>query len=325
MIEIGYALSSEEHPPLDLVRYAARAEESGFTFALISDHFHPWITRQGNSPFAWSVIGGISQVTRQLRLGTGVTCPILRYPPPVIAQAAATAACMLPGRFFLGVGTGERLNEHILGEHWPSHAVRLARLEEAVGIIRGLWKGEVYQHHGTYYTVEDARIFTLPRTLPPIYVAAAGQDSAKTAGKVGDGFITTSPDKKLIEAFRSGGGAGKPCIGQVTVCYAADAAQARKTAYEWWPEAALTGPEDTELLDPPEFDRAVKIVTEDQVAQAIVCGPNPQDHLQRIQKFVDAGFDQVYVHQVGPDQESFFTFYQRNVLPHFGSSQSKAA
>jgi G6PDH family F420-dependent oxidoreductase len=325
MAEIGYALSSEEHPPLDLVRHAARAEQVGFSFALISDHFHPWVSRQGNSPFAWSVIGGISQVTKQLRLGTGVTCPILRYPPPLIAQAAATAACMLPGRFFLGVGTGERLNEHILGAHWPAQSVRLEMLEEAVRIIRDLWKGDVSSHHGEYFTVEDAKIYTLPQQPPPIYVAASGEDAAKAAGRIGDGFISTSPDKTLVETFRSAGGSGKPCIGQLTVCYAADPAQARRTAYEWWPEAALTGPESTELLDPPQFDQAVKVVTEDQVAKAIVCGPDPQPHIQRIQQYVEAGFDHVYVHQVGPDQEGFFTFYAQHVLPHFRGSSTRGS
>lgn len=324
MAEIGYALSSEEATPNDLVRYARRAEESGFAFALISDHFHPWIPRQGNSPFAWSVIGGISQVTRRLRLGTGVTCPLIRYPVPIVAQAAATAAAMLPGRFFLGVGTGERLNEHILGTHWPAPDERRAMLVEAIGIIRELWKGGMQSHHGTYFTVEDAQIFTRPDPLPPIYIAAAGPEMAETAGRYGDGLISTSPQASLIQKFRQAGGQGKPSIGQLTVCWAADAASARKTAHAWWPEAALTGPENTELAIPEQFEQAVQVVTEEQVAKAIVCGPDPEQHVQRIQKFLDAGFDQVYVHQVGPDQEGFFQFYAQQVLPRFHPSQRRA-
>src|SRR5690349_22926050 len=174
MLEIGYSLSSEEHRPNDLVRAARRAEEVGFTFALISDHFHPWIDKQGQSPFVWSVLGGIAQATERLRLGTGVTCPILRYHPAILAQAAATVAAMMPGRFFLGVGTGENLNEHVLGQHWPPYTVPLEMLEEAIGVLRLLWQGGVQSHRGRYYTVENARIYTLPEQPVPIYVAGTG-------------------------------------------------------------------------------------------------------------------------------------------------------
>lgn len=265
------------------------------------------------------MIGAIAQETKQLRLGTGVTCPIIRYHPAIVAQAAATAADMMPGRFFLGVGTGERLNEHVLGTHWPEHAVRLAMLEEAVGIMRELWKGQNFSHHGKYYTVEDARLYTVPEQLPPIYVAASGPDSAQAAGRFGDGFISTSPEESLVQAFEKSGGTGKPRYAQMTVCWAASEDQARQTAYAWWPEAALTGPENTELIDPPQFEKAVKIVTVEQVAKSIVCGPDPKPHIERLQKYIDAGFDHVYVHQVGPDQEGFFRFYQQNVLPQIQS------
>src|ERR671915_534940 len=193
MIEIGYSLSSEEMPPKDLVRFAKRAEEVGFGFALVSDHYHPWIKRQGQSPFVWAVIGGISQVTERLSLGTGVTCPILRIHPAIIAQAAATAAMMMPGRFFLGVGTGENLNEHILGAAWPSGDVRLEMLEEAIDVIRLLWQGGYQSHRGRYYTVEDARLYTLPEAPPPIMVAASKPGAAELAGGQ-DGLIGVSPE-----------------------------------------------------------------------------------------------------------------------------------
>src|SRR5437764_1742725 len=181
MAEIGYALSSEEHPPSNLVRFAQCAEEAGFSFALISDHFHPWLDRQGHSPFVWSVIGAIAQVTERLRLGTGVTCPLMRYHPAIVAQAAATCAAMMPGRFFLGLGSGENLNEHILGEGWPSAPVRQDMLEEAIDIIRLLWQGGEHSFDGTYFTVDHARVYTLPAEPPPLFLAAAGTKSAEMA------------------------------------------------------------------------------------------------------------------------------------------------
>ena len=317
MAEIGYALSSEEHAPNDLVRYARRAEEMGFTFALISDHFHPWISRQGQSPFVWSVIGGIAQATERLRLGTGVTCPTIRYHPAIIAQAAATAAAMMPGRFFLGVGTGEALNEHITGHRWPPHEIRLAMLEEAIQVIRQLWQGGSQTHHGQFYTVEDARIYTLPAAPPQLLVAAGGQSAVEVAGRIGDGLIGTSPEAQLVQQFDAAGGAGKPRYGQITVCWAKDEATARRTAFEWWPNAAVKGQLSQELPTPSFFEQAAQMVREEDVAQTIICGPDPQRHIQAIQQFVDAGYDHVYVHQVGPDQEGFFRFYQAEVLPKF--------
>src|SRR5215211_9294726 len=200
-IKLGYALSSEEHTPNDLVRHASLAEAAGFTFALISDHYHPWLDRQGHSPFVWAVIGGIAQATTRLHLGTGVTCPTTRIHPAIIAQAAATAAAMMPGRFFLGVGTGENLNEHILGEHWPPHDLRLAMLEEAVEVIRLLWQGGTQTYRGCYYVVENACIYTLPDELPPILIAASGPKAAAAAGRLGEGLISTSPQESIVEQF----------------------------------------------------------------------------------------------------------------------------
>src|SRR5438132_883415 len=194
MVELGYALSSEEHPPRDLVHFAKRAEEAGFSFALISDHYHPWTTKQGQSPFVWSVIGGIAAVTETLRLGSGVTCPTMRIHPAIIAQAAATAAAMMPGRFFLGVGSGENLNEHILGDVWPPPDVRLERLAEAIGVIRKLWRAGVQNHRGRYYTVVNAQLFSLPEELPPIYVAASGAKALRMAAQIGDGLIGLAPE-----------------------------------------------------------------------------------------------------------------------------------
>ncbi|MFO7168699.1 MAG: TIGR03557 family F420-dependent LLM class oxidoreductase [Chloroflexota bacterium] len=315
MPQIGYAMSSEEHTPNDLVRHARRAEEVGFSFALISDHFHPWVDRQGHSPFVWSVLGGIARATERMPVGTGVTCPTIRIHPAIIAQAAATVAAMMPGRFFLGVGTGENLNEHILGDRWPPHDVRLAMLEEAVDVMRLLWQGGTKTHRGQYYTVENARLYTLPDEPPPIMVAASGPKAAEAAGRIGDGLINTAPDAQVAQTFERSGGAGKPRYAQVTVCWARDEAQARRTAHEIWPNAGLTGELSQELPTPAHFEQAVELVTEDAVAEQVVYGPDPERHIAQIRKYLDAGYDHVYVHQVGPDQEGFFEFYSRSVLP----------
>ncbi len=317
MPEIGYALVSEEHRPNELVRNARLAEEAGFSFALISDHFHPWVEAQGQSPFVWSVIGGIAQVTSRLRLGTGVTCPTIRIHPAIIAQAAATAAEMMPGRFFLGVGTGESLNEHILGGAWPSATIRRDMLEEAIDLIRTLWKGGNRNYDGNYFTVQNARIYTLPDRLPEILVAAGGPRAAELAGEIGDGLIVTAPDRAVVQRFVEAGGSGKPRIGQISSCWATDEAAARRTAHRIWPNAALPGELSQELPLPRHFEQAAQMLSEEDVAAAVICGPDPQRHIARIQEFIDAGVDQIYVHQAGPDQEGFFRFYQREVLPHF--------
>jgi coenzyme F420-dependent glucose-6-phosphate dehydrogenase len=325
MTDIGYALSCEEHPPNDLVRNARQAEEAGFSFALISDHFHPWTDRQGHSPFVWSVIGAIAHATERLRLGTGVTCPTVRIHPAIVAQAAATSAAMMPGRFFLGVGTGENLNEHILGDHWPSAAVRREMLEEAVDVIRKLWKGDLVEHRGRHYTVENARLYTLPDEPPPIMVAAAGPEAARLAGRIGDGFVGTAPQSDLLDTFTAAGGEGKPRYGMVTVCYAEDEARARRTAHEWWPNIAIPGELGQILPQPAHFEEAAGNVSEDDVAELVGCGPDPERHVEFIQRFVDAGYDHVYVHQVGPDQERFLRFYEREVLPRVGAATPAGA
>jgi coenzyme F420-dependent glucose-6-phosphate dehydrogenase len=323
-VELGYAISSEEHRPLDLVRNAALAEEAGFTFALVSDHFHPWIDRQGESAFVWSVLGGIALATERLVVGTGVTCPTIRIHPAIVAQAAATAASMLPGRFFLGVGTGENLNEHVLGQRWPSTEIRREMLEEAVDVMRELWRGELTSHRGRHYTVENARIYTLPEEEIEVMVAAGGPEAAELAGRIGDGLVGTSPEGELLAAFDEAGGAGKPRYGQVTVCWAGREPEARRTAFEWWPNAALQGPLAQELPLPSHFEAASGMVGEDDVAEAIVCGPDPEAHIAKIDEYREAGYTHVYVHQVGPDQEGFFRFYTSEILPHYERVATRA-
>jgi len=323
MIEIGYALSSEEHTPTDLIDHARLAEDAGFTFALISDHFHPWIDRQGESPFVWSVLGGIARATDRLVVGTGVTCPTIRIHPAIIAQAAATTASLMPNRFFLGLGTGENLNEHVVGMGWPSLEIRTEMLEEAVDVIRQLWTGEQVSHRGEYFTVENARIYSLPERLPPIYLAAGGEKAARQAASIGDGIIGTGPEDSLISAYAQAGGRG-PRFGQVTVCWAGSEAEAKRTAREWWPTVAIHGEATQELPLPAHFEQLAGSVTEDQVAEAVPCGPNPEPHLAKVREYLDAGFDHVYLHQVGPDQRGFVDFAARELLPALRPSPVRA-
>jgi G6PDH family F420-dependent oxidoreductase len=242
---------------------------------------------------------------------------MIRTHPAIIAQAAATIGSMMPGRFFLGVGTGENLNEHILGDKWPASDVRREMLAEAVEVIRLLWQGETSSHIGQFYEVENARIYTLPDELPEIYVAASGERAAELAGQIGDGLITTSPDKKVIQTFDRAGGKGKPRIGQYTVSYNRDERKARQIAREWWPTAALGGELSQELPLPAHFEQATKDVTEEQVCKDMPCGPDPAQHIESIQKYIDAGMTHIYVHQIGPNQEEFFEFYANEILPHF--------
>jgi len=312
-MKIGYALSSEEHSPVDLVRFAQRAEAIGFEFALISDHFHPWVDKQGHSAMVWCTIGAIAQATSRLRLGTGVTCPIRRIHPAIVAQAAATAATLMPGRFFLGVGAGENLNEHIFGDYWPSPDERQEMLEEAIDVIRLLWEGGYQTHRGKHYRVENARIYSRPDELPPIAVAAGGPQAARLAAEKGDALISTAPDEELVKAYREAGGNG-PIYGQLTVCFDKDEARAIKTALEVWPNAGLGGELSYELPLPRHFEQAAEVLTEEDVAESVVCGADVDRYLEKITEFEDAGFDHVYLHQVGRDQESFFQFAQRELL-----------
>ena len=317
MVQLGYKVSSEEFGPNTLVENAVKAEHTGFGQALISDHYHPWMDVQGQSPFVWSVIGGIAQRTSQLRLGTGVTAPIVRIHPAIIAQAAATAADMMPGRFFLGVGTGELLNEHITGEHWPPISVRQEMLTEAVEIIRQLWQGGYQTIDGDYYTVDNARLYTLPDELPPIYVAASGEESATMAGRIGDGLITTAPDPATAKAFAKAGGKGKPTHAEMQVCWAKTEDEGLEPAVKVWGYSGLPGQLSQELALPLYFQEAATLVTKDVMAKSVVAGPDPEKYHQMIQKYVDAGYEHVYLHQIGPDQDGFFDFAKTELLPTY--------
>ncbi len=315
MTKIGYFLSCEEWGPRELLDQARMAEEAGFEGLWISDHYHPWISKQGNSPFLWSVIGGLSQATR-LPVTTGVVYPTMRIHPAIIAQAAATSAVMLEGRFALGVGTGENLNEHIFGDPWPSTDVRLEMLEEAIEVMRLLWEGGQKSHYGKYYTVENAQVWTLPKEPPPILISGFGPKAIQLAGRIGDGYCGVAPYAELVSLFRFSGGGDKPAHAGKKVCWGEEEAEARKLAYRLWrPTDALPGELGQELPTPAHYEQAVSLVTEDMAAESFVCGPDPERHLEAIQEYIDAGYDEVYVQQIGPEQEGFFRFYEKEILP----------
>jgi G6PDH family F420-dependent oxidoreductase len=315
-MKLGYFLSCEEFSPRELLWQARRAEAAGFAGLWISDHYHPWIEAQGQSPFVWSVIGALTEATERLPVTTAVTCPTVRIHPAVIAQAAATSAAMLgSGRFRLGVGSGEALNEHILGDPWPPADVRLEMLEEAIEVMRELWSGRQIEHRGRHYRVENARIYTLPDEPPPVYVSGFGPKSIALAARVGDGYCSTSPDADAVRRFREQGGGEKPCQAGMKVCWGEDEAAARRTAYERWPNEVLPGELAQVLPNPAHYEQACELVTEEMIGEAVVCGSDVDRHLERIQAYADAGFDGLYVGQIGPEQEGFFAFYEREILP----------
>ena len=315
MPELGFAISSEDHPPNELVRQAALAERAGFTFCLISDHYHPWSDAQGHSPFVWSTLGGIAQATEKIRVGTGVTCPMIRIHPAIVAQAAATVACMMPGRFFLGVGSGENLNEHILGDRWPLPDERLELLEESVEVMRLLWQGGEQTYRGKHYTVDHARVYDVPDKGVEVYVAATAPQAAELAGRIGDGFISTAPEQEYVQNFESAGGKGKEKLGMMHCAYDADAKKGLERATKLWPNLALKGPLGQDLATPSDFEAAAEMVDEEDVAETTPCGPDPEPYLKEIAKYADAGFTHVYIHQIGDNQDEFAEFAAKELMP----------
>jgi G6PDH family F420-dependent oxidoreductase len=313
-MRIGYFLSTEEFAPAELLEQARAAERSGFEALWISDHYHPWSDAQGQSAFVWSMIGALSQVCR-LPITTAVTCPTVRIHPAVVAQAAATSAVLCEGRFVLGVGSGEALNEHIFGDPWPTADVRLEMLEEAVEVIRTLWSGEFVNHRGRHYTVEQARIYTLPERPPPIYMSGFGPKAIALAGRIADGYISTAPVGDMVREFREAGGAGKPTQAGFKACFAPDVDEAARIAHEKWATSALPGELAQVLASPRHLEQASQLVRPEMIREKFVCGPDPEPHLQKIDEYAKAGFDEVYVTNSGPNHDGFFELYATQVLP----------
>lgn len=312
MVTLGYFLSSEEHTPAALVEQARLAEDAGFDALWISDHFHPWNDEQGHSPFVWSVIGAIAQVTT-LPITTAVTCPIMRVGPVITAQAAATSAVMTDGRFRLGVGTGEALNEQVLGDHWPSAPRRLEMLEESVALMRELWQGGVVEHHGTHFTAENARIYTLPEQPPEVWVSAFGPRAAEVAGRIGDGLVTTSVDEEVLSTFRSAGGR-RTSVG-FKVCWAETEEAGVERAHRLWANAGLPGELAQVLPTPRHIEQASQLVTTDATRESVTCGPDEGRHRASYEPFLEAGFDEIYVGNIGADYRPMIEAYGEKVLP----------
>lgn len=313
-MRIGYFLATEEFSPAELLAQAKLAEQSGFEALWISDHYHPWNDAQGQSAFVWSMIGALSQVCR-LPITTAVTCPTVRIHPAVVAQAAATSAVLCEGRFVLGLGSGEALNEHIFGDPWPNADVRLEMLEEAVEVMRKLWTGEFVNHRGRYYTVENARIYTLPDSPPPVYLSGFGSKSIALAGRIADGYISTPPVAEMVREFRESGGGDKPTQAGFKACFAGDTEEAVRIAHERWPNSGLPGELSQVLASPRHIEQASQLVTADQIRDKFVCGPDPDGHLEKIEQYAKAGYDEVYVTNVGTNHEDFFRLYATEVFP----------
>jgi G6PDH family F420-dependent oxidoreductase len=314
MLKLGYKLMSEEHGPADLVRNAQRAEQAGFDFAAISDHFFPWLEEQGHASLAWSVLGALANATRRIGLMTAVTCPTMRYHPAIIAQGAATVALLSNNRFTLGLGAGERLNEHVIGAGWPGRGERLERLSEAVEIIQGLLAGTLTNYRGHHLQLDHARLFDRPDRKPAVAIAAGGIEAARLAGRKGDALIVTEPRPELIEAYAGVGGSG-PRYAEVALCYAERAEDARKTAHRYFRWSVAGWPVMAELPDTEGFAAASKHVSPETVAQAVSCGPSPEHHLEAIDRYARAGYDHIILVQVGPQQNEFIEFYQRRLAP----------
>jgi G6PDH family F420-dependent oxidoreductase len=312
MTRYGYFLASEEHLPGELVRQARLAEQAGFEGLWISDHFHPWLDEQGESSFVWSVIGAISETT-SLPVTTAVTCPMVRVPPAIIAQAAATTALLTGGRFTLGLGSGEALNEHITGHAWPSAEERLDMLEEAVQVIRDLFTGKLITHRGKHYTVDTARLYSVPDSPPPIFMSGFGDKAIKLAARIADGYMCVQPNADFVRLYRDSGGGDRPVQGGLKVCWGPDAGTARKTMHRLWRTDEIPG-EAAQLLPlPRHFRQLGDLIPEEDISAP--CGPDPDAHLAGIRAYTDAGFDEVYVSQAGSEQDGFFEFYAEQVLP----------
>lgn len=312
MTKYGYFLSSEELGPQELVRTAQLAEQAGFERIWVSDHYHPWTTEQGESPFVWSVIGAIAATT-SLEITTAVTCPTYRIHPAVLAQATATTEALAPGRFRFGIGSGEALNEHILGDPWPPVSVRLERLEEAVEVIRELWSGKTVTHEGKHFTVHNARLFSLPDEPPPIYLSGFGPEATELAARIADGWITTKPDAENLQLFRKTN-QGVTQAG-TKICWAPTEEEAAQTALRLWGHQGQGGQASQDLPTWESFEAMAESNSVEEVAKSVPCGPDAERAAASIREYVDAGFDEVFISQMGRDQEGGIRFLAEQVLP----------
>lgn len=307
----------EEHGPRTLLDNAVRAEEAGFQLLSISDHYHPWLSSQGHSPFAWSVLGALTTRTASPLISL-VTCPIKRYHPAVVAHMAATTACLARRGFTLGLGAGESLNEHVVGGEWPDPGVRHLQLHEAVEIIRRLFSGEEITHYGEWFIVDRARLYTLPEEPTPIALAAGGTDAARLGAELDTGLVTVGPNTELVEAYRDAGGNG-PVIGQASACWHTDAGEAKRVMRERWRQGVLGWDVNAELPTPAAFEAATQTVREDDVVGSKPIGNDLDAFLKSLNQFRDAGYDRVVIHNIGREQQDFLAWAERHLLPAWRS------
>jgi G6PDH family F420-dependent oxidoreductase len=316
MTAFGYTMMCEQASPDQLVRDLQSAERAGFDFSVISDHYAPWLTSQGHSGYAWSILGAAAQATERIPLMTFVTCPTMRYHPAVVAQKAATVQILSGGRFRLGLGSGENLNEHIVGKGWPMAGVRQAMLGEAIEVISALFDGGDVTYRGDHFDVEQAKLWDLPETRVPIGLAVSGTRSCRLAGEKADLMIAAEPRRELGEMFDAAGGEGKPRVGQIAVAYDTDRDAAVKRAHEQFRWFGLGWKANADLVGPPAFESVTEFISPEQVAQQLPCGPDVDEHVSKIKLFVDAGFDEIALVQIGADsQDDFIGWAERELLP----------
>ena len=317
MAKFGYTMMTEQSPPDQLVRDLVKAEAAGFDFSVTSDHYQPWLEEQGHSGYAWSILGAAAYATERIPLMTYVTCPILRYHPAVVAQKAATIQILSGGRFRLGLGAGENLNENVVGKGWPMVGVRHEMLSEAVDVIAGLFDGDdSFNYRGKYYDVESARLWDLPSERVPIGIAVSGADSCALAGKKADVLVAVEPSEELVQMFEEAGGAGKPRVGQIAVAYDTDRETAVQRAHEQFRWFGLGFAVNADLPNPRGFEAATQFVRPSDVGDALPCGPDVEEHVEKIRPFIDAGFDEVALVQIGADQQdAFIAWAESDLLP----------
>jgi G6PDH family F420-dependent oxidoreductase len=316
IMRIGHTLMTEQSDPASLVRNGVDAEHAGFDFAVISDHFFPWLDSQGHSPNAWVTLGAVAHATERIDLMTYVTCPTMRYHPTVVAQQAATLGLLSNGRFTLGLGSGENLNEHVVGRGWPPANVRQAMLTEAIEIIRALFAGGYVDYAGEHFRIDSAKLWDVADPPPPIGVAVSGSSSCELAGALGDVMIAVQPDASLGERFDAAGGKGKPRVGQVPICYDPDRDAAVQRAHDQFRWFGGGWKVNAELPGTAGFDGATQFVRPDDVAEAIPCGPDLDAHVAAVQQFADAGFTDVAVVQIGGEhQDAFLNWAEKELLP----------
>jgi coenzyme F420-dependent glucose-6-phosphate dehydrogenase len=338
MLKLGWKAGTEQYPPEELLDYAIEAEAAGFDSVEASDHFHPW-AEIGQASFVWSWLGAVAARTKTIELGTGLTCPILRYHPSIVAQAAATMACLAPKRFFLGIGTGEALNEYSSTAQWPGYNIRRAQMIEAIGLIRELWTGEPITHNGTHYQTRKAKLYTRPDDAIPIYVSALVPESARVAGEHGDALITTGGEekdhyRKMFENFEAGAkDAGKkasqmPRMIELAVAFTDDEEKAIELRKSYWAGTYVPALFTEKIYTPQMSEQNGKAVGSDTVKEAACISADPEAHIAFAQTYMDMGFDHLIFHSAGPDQQAFIEAYGRDVLPRLrqkSRTQTKSA